>query len=283
MSLLFIFIIMRTPLRNKIYEIIFGTHTKAGKNFDLILLWTIILSVLVVMIESIKPLQIKYAELLRILEWAFTIIFSLEYLARIYSHPKPLKYIFSFWGVIDLLSIAPTYLSLIFKGAHFLVVIRLLRVLRVFRILKLGRYFTESLVLSQALKASSYKIIVFMLSVMLLVVIMGSVMYVVEGGQNGFSSIPQSIYWAVITITTVGYGDIVPVTVLGKFIASLMMLMGYSIIAVPTGIISVEIAKAAKNKITCKNCGEGMENEKANYCSNCGNKLMQSTPADSSI
>ena len=145
--------------------------------------------------------------------------------------------------------------------------------LRVFRILKLGRYFTESLVLSEALKASSYKIIVFMLSVMLLVIVMGSVMYVVEGGQNGFSSIPQSIYWAVITITTVGYGDIVPVTVVGKFIASLMMLMGYSIIAVPTGIISVEIAKASKKKIACKNCGENLEVEKANYCSNCGNKL----------
>lgn len=264
---------MHTSSKNKIYEIIFGTHTKAGKNFDLILLWTIILSVLVVMIESIKPIQIKYAELLRILEWIFTIIFSLEYLARIYSHPKPLKYIFSFWGIIDLLSIVPTYFSLIFKGAHFLVVIRLLRVLRVPRILKLGRYFTESLVLSQALKASSYKIIVFMLSVLLLVIIMGSIMYVIEGGENGFSSIPQSIYWAVITITTVGYGDIVPVTVTGKFIASLMMLMGYSIIAVPTGIISVEIAKAAKKKITCRNCGENLEVENAHFCYHCGNTL----------
>lgn len=267
---------MQLPIKKKLYEIIFGTHTRAGKNFDLILLWAIIFSVLVVMIESIKPIEIQHAELLHILEWSFTVLFTIEYLARIYSHPKPLQYIFSFWGVIDLLSILPTYLSVILKGAHFLVVIRLLRVLRIFRILKLGRYFTESQTLMSALKSSSYKITVFMLSILLLVIIMGSVMYVIEGGQNGFNSIPQSIYWAVITITTVGYGDIVPVTVVGKFIASFMMVVGYSIIAVPTGIITVELSRTIREKKACPRCGTKVEQEGAMYCYKCGEKLSES-------
>ncbi|MFC1584562.1 ion transporter [Fibrobacterota bacterium] len=181
----------------------------------------------------------------------------MEYLARIFSHPHPLRYIFSFWGIIDLLAILPSYFAVLFSGAHFFLTIRILRLLRIFRVLKLGRYFTEGQVLIRALEASGYKIAVFFLSILLIVVIMGSVMYVVEGGSNGFDSIPQSIYWAVITITTVGYGDIVPVTALGKFISSLIMITGYAIIAVPTGIITVEISRAGRSKDrSCGDCGE---------------------------
>lgn len=263
----------RRPLRKTIYTVVFGTTTRAGRVFDLILLWAILISVVVVIIESIQPFGSKYAYQLHIIEWAFTILFTLEYVARIYSHPKPFAYIFSFWGIIDFLSIIPTYLSLILRSSQFLVVIRLLRVLRIFRILKLGRYFSESQTLMTALRGSSYKITVFMLSIFLLVVIMGSVMYVIEGGRNGFNSIPQSIYWAVITITTVGYGDIVPTTVLGKFIASFMMVVGYSIIAVPTGIITVELSKANKERKECRRCGTKVESFNAIYCYKCGEKL----------
>jgi voltage-gated potassium channel len=260
--------------RNKLYEIVFGTETPAGKRFDVILLWVIIVSVLVVMIESVNSIEAQYGSLFRIVEWVFTIVFSIEYLMRIYVHPRPLRYIFSFWGLVDLLSILPTYLSLLISGTHFLIAIRILRLFRIFRILKLGRYFTESQVLGRALLASSYKISVFMLSVVLIVIIMGSVMYVVEGGTNGFDSIPHSIYWAIITITTVGYGDIVPVTSLGKLISSVIMILGYSIIAIPTGIVSVEISRATRGEDAqkCPKCHSEKISSKAIYCHQCGHK-----------
>jgi len=260
--------------RAKLFEIIFGTETKAGRRFDVIILWVIIASVLTVMIESVRGIERDFGTFFSYLEWFFTLVFTAEYLLRIYIHPRPLKYMFSFWGIIDLLSILPSYLSLLISGTHFLMAIRILRLFRIFRILKLGRYFTESLVLGKALRESSYKISVFMLSVVLIVIIMGSVMYVVEGGNNGFNSIPHSIYWAIITITTVGYGDIVPVTSLGKFIASVMMILGYSIIAIPTGIISVEISKASKNDNSdlCPKCNTMKLAKKPKYCYECGHK-----------
>lgn len=262
--------------RQRLYIIIFGTETKGGRLFDLVLLWTILLSVLTVMVESIKSFEVQYAHIFNILEWTFTILFSLEYGARIFSHYKPRKYILSFWGLIDLFSILPTYLSLFFTGVHFLLVIRILRLLRVFRILKLGRYFTESQSLVKALRNSSYKITVFFISVILIVIIMGSIMYVVENGENGFESIPKSIYWAVITLTTVGYGDIVPVTVLGKLISSVIMIIGYSIIAVPTGILSVEISRSTnKKQQVCPDCNTNITNPEAEYCHKCGTKLKK--------
>jgi voltage-gated potassium channel len=259
--------------RERIHEIIFGTETKAGRRFDLTLLWLIIASVLVVMIESVKPVELRFGVIFKYIEWFFTIIFTIEYILRIYVHDKPIKYIFSFWGLIDLMSILPAYLSLVIAGTHFLASIRILRLFRIFRILKLGRYFTESVVMGRALLASSYKISVFMLTVVLIVIIMGSVMYVVEGGNNGFDSIPQSIYWAIITVTTVGYGDIVPVTALGKLVSSIMMILGYSIIAIPTGIISVEMSRATKEARSeaCKQCNT-YRVKNAKFCHHCGNK-----------
>ena len=263
-------------LRQKIYIIIFGTSTRAGRLFDLTLLWVIIASVILVMTESVTTVEAKYSELFHTLEWVFTILFTLEYLLRIYTHPKPLQYIFSFWGLIDLLSILPAYLSLILKGTHFLTVIRILRLARVFRILKLGRYFSESQVLSRALVASSYKITVFLVAVILVVVTLGSVMYVVEGGNNGFSSIPQSIYWAIITITTVGYGDVVPVTTLGKFVSSVIMIIGYAIIAVPTGIITAEITRSSKDHVNeCLHCSKVIHPENAKFCPWCGEAVKE--------
>ncbi len=258
-------------MRKKLYIIIFGTSTKAGRYFDLVLLWVIIASVILVMAESVQQVEDRYTEMLHILEWIFTILFTLEYILRIYTHPKPLQYIFSFWGVIDLLSILPAYLSLILRGTHFLTMIRILRLARIFRIMKLGRYFSESVELGKALKASSYKITVFLMAVVLVVVTLGSVMYVVEGGNNGFHSIPQSIYWAIITITTVGYGDIVPVTALGKFVASVIMIIGYAIIAVPTGIITAEITRNQQDAIReCHACHKVIRDTEARFCPACG-------------
>ncbi|MCK5134330.1 MAG: ion transporter [Bacteroidales bacterium] len=265
-------------LRKKIFTIIFGTETPAGKTFDVTLLTLIILSVTVVILESVRPLRESYQELFTSMEWVFTIVFTLEYLLRIYSAPNPKKYITSFFGIIDLLAILPTYMGLIFDQSTFLLTIRALRLLRIFRVFKLGRYVKEAAVLVSALQSSIYKIVVFFGAVLTLVLILGSLLYLIEGEENGFTSIPQSIYWAIVTITTVGYGDLAPATVPGKILASIAMLTGFSIIAVPTGIISVEISKAVKsgNKPSakaCANCGNNDHDSDAAYCKICGKKL----------
>ena len=264
--------------RKKIYAIIFGTNTDAGRTFDVILLWMIILSVTVVILESVRPLRESYHGLFMHVEWIFTLAFSLEYLLRIYSSPRPLKYVTSFFGIIDLLAILPTFLGLLFETSAFLFTIRALRLLRVFRIFKLARYVKEASVLLRALQLSIHKIIVFFGVVLTLVLILGSLLYLIEGEENGFTSIPQSVYWAIVTITTVGYGDIAPVTVPGKILASIAMLTGYSIIAVPTGIISVEIGKSVRegrgtHGPSCSACGHHPHDHDAQYCKICGSKL----------
>lgn len=238
----------------------------------------ILLSVTVVILESVSNLRLAYHHIFQTTEWVFTLIFSLEYLLRIYSAPRPWKYISSFFGVIDLLAILPTYLGFFFDQYTFLLTIRALRLLRMFRIFKLARYVSEARVLVTALRHSKHKIVVFFGAVLSLVLILGSLLYLVEGEENGFTSIPQSIYWAIVTITTVGYGDIAPATVLGKILASIAMLTGYSIIAVPTGIISVEIGKAVKSgrksrDIRCHECKMELHDQDANYCKNCGTRL----------
>lgn len=264
--------------RRKLYEIIFGTETPGGKTFDVFLLWLIILSVTVVILESVPTLRSAHREVFVSTEWIFTILFTLEYLLRVYSSPKPMRYMTSFFGVIDLLAILPTYLGLIFDQYTFLLTIRALRLLRMFRIFKLGRYVKEASVLIKALQASLYKIVVFFGAVLTLVLILGSLLYLIEGDENGFTSIPQSIYWAIVTITTVGYGDIAPATVAGKILASVVMLTGYSIIAVPTGIISVEIGRAVREersteKIACPGCGHERHEADALFCKLCGTRL----------
>jgi voltage-gated potassium channel len=265
-------------LKEKIFTIIFGTDTRAGKTFDIILLWLIILSVTVVVLESVKSVREVHHDLFMNMEWIFTIVFTLEYLLRIYTSPRPLKYIKSFYGIIDLLAILPTYLGLLFDTSTFLLTIRALRLLRMFRVFKLGRYLKEAAVLAKALQMSFHKIIVFFGVVLTLVLILGSFLYLIEGEESGFTSIPQSVYWAIVTITTVGYGDIAPETLLGKVLASIAMLTGYSIIAVPTGIISLEIGKAAKSDRkhhpkSCPNCSHDSHDQDAVYCKICGNKL----------
>ena len=267
-------------LRNKLYIIIFGTDTRAGKSFDVVLLWMIILSVTVVILESVSALRESYHPVFVSAEWFFTVAFTIEYLLRVYSSPRPWKYISSFFGIIDLLAVLPTYVGLIEDQATFLLTIRALRLLRMFRIFKLGRYINEAAILVRALQQSVHKIIVFFGAVLTLVLIMGSILYMVEGEENGFTSIPQSIYWAIVTVTTVGYGDIAPVTVLGKILASVAMLTGYSIIAVPTGIITVEIGKAARSEkqarqYTCKKCGNESHDKDARYCKICGTGIEE--------
>jgi len=258
--------------KENLYTIIFESDTPAGKQFDVILLWTIGVSVLVAMLDSIESLHLKYYAVFFTIEWALTILFAIEYLLRIYVSPKPLAYIFSFWGFIDLLAILPTLLSLFFYGYQYLFVVRIVRLLRVFRILKLIRFNREATTLLRALRSSSYKIGIFLFAVFTIVIVLGTIMYVVEGGQNGFTSIPQSIYWAIITLSTVGYGDIVPHTVLGKFIASFAMIIGYAIIAVPTGIVTVEMSRTVVKKNPCKDCLHPNE-EASNFCNNCGAPL----------
>lgn len=267
---------LKGTFRQKLYEIIFEAETVEGKVFDVILLLLILSSVLVVTLESISELNRQYLPLFRIIEWSFTIIFTIEYLLRIYSTPRPLKYIFSFFGIVDLLSIIPTYLSLLVIGSQYLLVVRVLRLLRIARIFKLTRFINEGQVLSRALRASVTKIMVFLGVVLTVVVIVGSLMYIIEGAESGFTSIPISIYWTIVTLTTVGYGDIAPVTPLGQILASFIMVMGYGIIAVPTGIVSVEMARSDREIAatrTCPNCHREGHQLDANYCFNCGYPL----------
>ncbi|WP_207430985.1 ion transporter [Sabulibacter ruber] len=265
-------------IRRILYTVIHGTDTVAGRRFDVVLLWMILLSTLTVCLESVPSLRSDFQPYFQALEWFFTISFTVEYLLRMYSHPRPLRYLFSFYGIIDFLSVIPTYVAFLIPGFRFLMTIRILRLLRVFRILKLTSYVENAQIITTALKASLHKITVFVLAVFSLVLIIGTVIYVVEGEENGFTSIPQSIYWAIVTITTVGYGDITPRTPLGQMISSLVMLMGYAIIAVPTGIVTVELSriKAPEENatpLTCSNC-ENTVRKSDNYCSNCGTKLV---------
>ena len=265
-------------LKENIKIIIFGTNTKAGRLFDEILIATIILSITTVLFESVSSYRDQYGIIFYYVEWFFTILFTLEYLLRIYCVRLPSSYIFSFYGVIDLLSVIPTYVSVLFPGAQALSVIRILRVLRIFRVLKLFQYMGEAEYLAKALKSSKRKIFIFLFVIMNLVVILGSIMYLVEGEFSGFTSIPKSIYWAIVTLTTVGYGDIAPITPLGQGISALIMLIGYSIIAVPTGIVTAELSFSKadfKNKTSCSVCDKDNLIKGSLYCRHCGAKIDQ--------
>lgn len=268
---------MRKHLKKKLRTIIFKTNTPAGKAFDIALLIAILVSVSVVILESVEEFSTNYTNVFIYTEWAFTLIFTIEYILRIIISNKKRKYIFSFFGIIDFLSILPAYLSLLLTGMHTLVILRSFRLLRVFRIFKLARFMGEASQLRMALSASRPKIIVFLVTVGIIVVIMGTVMYLVEGADNGFTSIPKSIYWAIVTLTTVGYGDVAPSTVLGQTLASIIMIMGYGIIAIPTGIVTAEMARSSQrqtisNKL-CGNCDQANHDLEAKYCKNCGNEL----------
>ena len=263
--------------RARLHEIIFEADTKAGRLFDLVLIWLILLSVATVILESVRQVREQYGDLLYALEWSFTLLFTIEYVLRLLSVRRPLRYATSFFGVVDLLAIIPTYLSIFVPGSQYLLVIRILRLLRVFRLLKLSEYVTEADTLRRALRASRRKISVFLSAVVLLVVIIGALMYVIEGESHGFTSIPVSIYWAVVTLTTVGYGDLSPRTPFGQMLASIVMIIGYGIIAVPTGIVSVELAQAAQQqKVTtqsCPECGAEGHDPDALCCKYCGANL----------
>ena len=263
--------------KSRIHEIIYGTHTPAGRWFDIILLIVIIYSIIIVMLESVKGYDTKYHGFFNISEWVVTILFSIEYILRIISVKKPKKYILSFYGIIDLLSTIPKYLSLLFVGSQYFTALRALRLLRVFRILKLVRFLGESNNLIRAINASKTKIFVFIFFILIISIILGTFMYLIEGPEHGFNSIPHSIYWTIVTLTTVGYGDISPETPFGQFIAVIIMIIGYGIIAVPTGIVSAEYAASTKTKLdkgrSCVGCGSDILSEDADYCRKCGHKL----------
>ncbi|NOR86165.1 MAG: ion transporter [Bacteroidales bacterium] len=268
-------------LKHKLHVIILEADTPYGKVFDILLLLSILASVLVVMLDSVASISQKFEDLFYYLEWMFTIFFTIEYLLRIYVTKKAVKnYILSFYGIIDLLAILPTYISLVVSGTQFMMVIRIFRLLRVFRILKLGRYVGATQVLRESFMNSRHKMAVFLEIVATIVILMGSIMYIIEGPANGFTSIPRGIYWAIVTLTTVGYGDIAPATVAGQFIASAIMILGYSIIAVPTGIMSSEMSKAEKknaislNTQICEDCSFDHHDDDAKYCKKCGLSLL---------
>jgi len=265
-------------LRQNIKTIIFGTDTRAGKLFDEILIVAIILSIITVLLESVSDYNQQFGQILYLAEWIFTLIFTLEYFLRIYCIRLASSYVFSFYGVIDLLSIVPTYISVLFPGAQALSVIRILRVLRIFRILKLFQYMGEANHLAKALKSSKRKIFIFMFVIMNIVIVLGSVMYLIEGETAGYTSIPKSIYWAIVTLTTVGYGDIAPLTPIGQAISALIMLIGYSIIAVPTGIVTTELTFSkvdSENKTVCAVCDNDDLIKNSLYCRHCGAKIDQ--------
>ncbi|WP_340819968.1 ion transporter [Methanolobus sp. WCC4] len=266
--------------KSRLYDIIFEADTPAGKNFDIVLIVSILLSVLAVMLDSVSSFRSAHGTFLYNVEWFFTILFTIEYALRLICVKSRARYATSLFGMVDLLAIIPTYLSLFLPGSQFLLVIRILRVLRIFRILKLVKYLNEAEMLIEALKASSRKITVFLFTVLTLVIILGSLMYLIEGEKNGFTSIPLSIYWAIVTLTTVGFGDLVPHTTLGRTLASVVMILGYSIIAVPTGIVTAEMSLAsidarerARPKITCEHCGNQNNDTDARFCKYCGTGL----------
>lgn len=267
----------KTSWRHQLHEIIYEADTQAGKLFDVILLIAILASVLFVMLESVDSIALAYGDFLNIAEWIITILFSIEYILRLIAIKRPLKYVFSFYGIIDFLSTIPKYLSLFIIGSHNLAALRALRLLRVFRILKLARYIGASNRLLIALKASRAKIAVFLFFVVILCVILGTIMYMIEGAENGFTSIPRSVYWAIVTLTTVGYGDIAPHTPLGQFIASIVMILGYAIIAIPTGIVSAEMTKKNidTNTQACPNCLKEDHTLGADFCHHCGHQLNE--------
>ena len=267
---------MTSRIRSSLHEIIFEADTRGGKIFDIALMVVIVASVIAVVLESVEEARIAYGSYLRIAEWAFTVLFSIEYALRLYSVRKPLRYAFSFFGLIDLLAVAPTYLSFFFSGAQSLIVIRALRLMRVFRVLKLTRFVGEASMLYASLRASVRKIVIFLAAVLTLAVIVGAAMYLIEGEKHGFTSIPQSVYWAIVTLTTVGYGDIAPQTVPGKMLASLVMIMGYGIIAVPTGIVTVEMAHHRRSQIStqaCPSCSHEGHDADATLCKYCGAQM----------
>ncbi len=263
-------------LRDRLHEIIFEADTPAGRAFDTALLIAIVASVAVVMLESVAAVREIAGPWLVAFEWLFTLLFTVEYILRLASVERPLKYARSFFGVVDLLAILPTYISVLIPGAQGLLVVRILRLLRIFRVFKLVTYLNESRMLVAALRASGRKILIFLFALMTVVVILGAAMYVVEGPEHGYTSIPTSIYWSIVTLTTVGYGDIVPGTVFGKAIATVMMLLGYGIIAVPTGIVTAEMARIGKGQVStqaCRHCGAEGHQHDAVHCRRCGEPL----------
>ncbi|KGY08128.1 ion transporter [Vibrio sinaloensis] len=266
----------RNSLRHHLYIIIFGSHTKAGRAFDLALIVAIVSSLIVLLLESIPSIRSVWGAQLKYLEYTFTALFTIEYILRLYCSPKPSAYAKSFYGVVDLLAILPTYLAFFFPSAAFMGVIRALRIMRIFRVLKLVRYLQDSNLLLRSLLMARRKIFIFFSTVAILVTIFGALIYIIEGPKNGFTSIPQSIYWAIVTITTVGYGDLIPQTALGKAIASVTMLLGYSILAVPTGIITAELNQemnSHKSLVKCPNCSQSGHEADALYCKHCGSEL----------
>lgn len=266
--------------RERLYTIVFFSDTPAGRHFDIALLVAIFASLVVVMFDSLQSYN-QYSGLFHAIEWGLTALFAAEYLLRISIHPQPSRYVFSFYGAIDLLAVLPAFLALLFPPAQYLLIIRIVRMLRVFRVLKLLPYLSQANFLLVALRGSRQKIIVFLLSVSTLVIIFGTLLYVIEGPQHGFSSIPASIYWAVVTLTTVGYGDMTPKTPLGQGLATLVMITGYSVIAVPTGIFTAELASAMQPERlqqNCPNCRKGYHEPDATYCSRCGSALFPHRP-----
>lgn len=273
--------------RSRLHEIIYEADTPMGKLFDIVLLIVILLSVVIVMLESVASIGLKYHELFYVIEWIITILFSIEYIARIITVKRPTKYIFSFYGIIDFLSTIPLYISLIFYGSNYLLTVRALRLLRVFRILKITRFIGEGNRLRKALMESRVKIFIFIFAVLIVAVIFGTLMYLIEGEKSGFTNIPVSVYWCIVTLTTVGFGDIAPVTALGQFLATIIMILGYGVIAVPTGIVGARYIQSSSddyvhlNSQSCSNCGFHRHRDDAKYCQNCGESLHEPKMTDS--
>jgi voltage-gated potassium channel len=266
----------RPSWRRKLHEVIFEADTAAGKAFDVLLILSIFGSVLAVMADSVEPIRQRHGATLYAVEWFFTLLFTVEYLLRLLCVGRPMRYATSFFGIVDLLAIVPTYVSILVPGSQFLITIRILRVLRIFRVLKLAHYVAEASLLMRALRASLRKITVFLFAVLTVVVIFGSLMYLVEGAESGFTSIPKSVYWSIVTLTTVGYGDISPQTNLGQAIASVIMILGYGIIAVPTGIVTVELSAAHRKGVStqaCPVCAAEGHDPDARHCKYCGARL----------